>query len=117
MRPHTHLEQVLRFWLNGGDALSGPTTVAMNAAESADLVHRSVDRAGAVVVPVATRTAGNWLARWFDRLEARAWQREQRARDAYLGEATDVIDLEYRIRRYDQSVAAGRPAGSPGYYL
>jgi hypothetical protein len=116
MRPHTHLEQVLRFWLNGGEPSSAATPTATTAVVPVVVAHRSNERAGAVTTPAAP-TSGNWLARWFDRLEARAWQREQRARDAYLGCATDVIDLEYRIRRYDQSVAAGRPVGSPGYYL
>jgi Protein of unknown function (DUF3563) len=116
MRPHTHLEQVLRFWLNGGEPSSASASAATTAVTPVVLMQRSSDRAGVVAAPAAP-ASGNWLARWFDRMEARAWQREQRARDAYLGEATDVIDLEYRIRRYDQSVAAGRPAGSPGYYL
>lgn len=116
MRPHTHLEQVLRFWLNGGDPSSESAASAAIAGSSAVLVRRNIERDDEAATPVAGNP-GNWLTRWFDRLEARAWQREQRARDAYLGEATDTIDLEYRIRRYDQSVAAGRPAGSPGYYL
>jgi uncharacterized protein DUF3563 len=116
MRPHTHLEQVLRFWLNGGEPSSASAAAATTALNPGVLVQRSSNRADVAAAPAAP-ASGSWLTRWFDRMEARAWQREQRARDAYLGEATDVIDLEYRIRRYDQSVAAGRPAGSPGYYL
>lgn len=43
----------------------------------------------------------NWLSRALDRLEQWSWERQLRADEAYLAEATDLCDLEARIRRLD----------------
>ncbi|HET7260943.1 MAG TPA: DUF3563 family protein [Casimicrobiaceae bacterium] len=42
---------------------------------------------------------------WFSRLEARLWRHEQERREAWLAQATDVFDLERRMRLLDR----GRP--------
>lgn len=39
---------------------------------------------------------------WLDRLEHWFWKREQQAREAYLAEATDIYDLEVRIRALER---------------
>ncbi len=54
--------------------------------------------------PQADRSSG-WLARFLDRMEARAWERERRALDAYLADSVDLYDLEARMRRYDRGLA------------
>jgi hypothetical protein len=43
----------------------------------------------------------SWLSRALDRLEQWSWERQLRADEAYLAEATDLCDLEARIRRLD----------------
>jgi hypothetical protein len=42
-----------------------------------------------------------WLGRVFDRLEAWAWEREMRTREAYLAQSQDIYDLEARMRYLD----------------
>ena len=42
-----------------------------------------------------------WLERLWVRLEAWSWQREMREREAYLAQATDLVDLENRMRQLD----------------
>lgn len=42
---------------------------------------------------------------WFARLEAKLWRQEQERREAWLAQATDVFDLERRMRLLDR----GRP--------
>jgi len=56
------------------------------------------DRAGdASRVPPTT----GWFGRLFDRLEAWAWEREMREREAFLAQAQDLYDLEARMRHLD----------------
>ena len=43
----------------------------------------------------------SWLRRMFERHELRSWQREMRRREAYLAQARDLYDLEYRMRELD----------------
>lgn len=43
-----------------------------------------------------------------DRLDRWFWDQEQRAREAYLAESTDIYDLEVRMRHLER--------GSPGRY-
>jgi hypothetical protein len=49
-----------------------------------------------------TATAGTPAALprrgWLDRLDAWCVRQEQRARDRYLAQSVDLVDLEYRIR-------------------
>jgi hypothetical protein len=59
------------------------------------------------LVQRSEQAPGNWLTRLMDRLEAQAWERERREMDEYLADATDLADLEDRIRRYDRRSAEG----------
>lgn len=54
----------------------------------------------------ATRppSARGWLGRIFDRLETWSWEREVRAREAYLAQSQDLSDLEARMRHLDGDV-------------
>ena len=45
--------------------------------------------------------ARGWIGRLFDRIEAWAWERELRQREAYLAQAQDLYDLERRMRQLD----------------
>lgn len=45
--------------------------------------------------------AQGWIGRLFDRIEAWAWERELRQREAYLAQAQDLYDLERRMRHLD----------------
>ena len=47
------------------------------------------------------RSGINWLQRAFDRLEQWSWERQMKAQEAYLSQATDLCDLEARIRQLD----------------
>jgi len=62
---------------------------------------------------VAQRSAmaTGWLSRFFDRLEARQWERERRELEDYLADSSDLFDLEDRIRRYDRRHADAGPLG------
>ena len=48
-----------------------------------------------------TDSGKNWLTRALDRLEQWSWERQLAADEAYLAQATDLCDLEARIRRLD----------------
>ena len=39
---------------------------------------------------------------WLDRLDRWFWEREQRAREAYLAASTDIYELEVRIRNLER---------------
>ncbi len=43
----------------------------------------------------------SWFRRAFARLETWSWQRQLREREAYLAQATDLADLEARMRDLD----------------
>ena len=49
----------------------------------------------------AGRSLKGWLARAWRRLETWSWQRQMREREAYLAQATDLVDLEARMRDLD----------------
>jgi hypothetical protein len=49
----------------------------------------------------STPSVRGWLGRVFDRLEAWAWEREMRTREAYLAQSQDIYDLEARMRYLD----------------
>lgn len=61
---------------------------------------RAADKTGAnrSTAPVPAR---GWIGRLFDRIEAWAWERELRQREAYLAQAQDLYDLERRMRHLD----------------
>ncbi|SAL70345.1 hypothetical protein AWB71_04269 [Caballeronia peredens] len=50
------------------------------------------------------------LSRIFLFLTKSADQRDRERDDAYLAEATDIYDLEYRMKKLDQRVAARHPS-------
>jgi hypothetical protein len=50
------------------------------------------------------------LSRLFLFLTKSADQREQERNEAYLAEATDIYDLEYRLKRLDQRAATRHPS-------
>jgi uncharacterized protein DUF3563 len=68
----------------------------------ADLVRRTSTpvQAGGKAAP-QPNSGKNWLSRALDRLEQWSWERQLRDDEAYLAEATDLCDLEARIRRLD----------------
>jgi len=47
------------------------------------------------------RSVTDWLTRAWSRLETWSWQRQQRAQEAYLAQARDLVDLEARMRDLD----------------
>lgn len=51
-----------------------------------------------------SRGSGNWFGRALDRMDDWARAEETRQREAYLADATDLCDLEARLRRLDGSV-------------
>jgi hypothetical protein len=50
------------------------------------------------------------LSRLFLFLTKSADQREQERNEAYLAEATDIYDLEYRVKRLDQRGSTRHPS-------
>ncbi|BBU29085.1 hypothetical protein AWB80_04454 [Caballeronia pedi] len=50
------------------------------------------------------------LSRIFLFLTKSADQRDRERDDAYLAEATDIYDLEYRMKKLDQRVTARHPS-------
>jgi Protein of unknown function (DUF3563) len=68
---------------------------AANAQDSAD--------SGAAASGAAR---GNWLQRMLDRMDDWARGDDTREREAYLARATDLCDLETRLRRLDAAAAA-----------
>ena len=62
---------------------------------------RAVPAAAVKAQRLEAAPTGGWLARLFERLENRAWDRQQREREAYLAQSGDLHDLEYRMRQLD----------------
>jgi hypothetical protein len=54
------------------------------------------------------RSVTNWLQRAFDRLEQWSWERQMKSQEAYLSQATDLCDLEARIRHLDNGDGLSR---------
>jgi hypothetical protein len=50
------------------------------------------------------------LSRLFLFLTKSADQREKERNDAYLAEATDIYDLEYRLQKLDRSASPRHPS-------
>lgn len=57
---------------------------------------------------MAASKAKGWLGRLWDRLEAWSWHRHVREREAYLAQATDLAELETRMRRLDGDAQLSR---------
>jgi|GEM_PF-3364030 hypothetical protein len=49
-------------------------------------------------------TVSKWLRHAIDRLAESSWDREMREIEAYLAQARDTADLEYRMRRLHDSL-------------
>ncbi|SAK92535.1 hypothetical protein AWB79_06828 [Caballeronia hypogeia] len=54
------------------------------------------------------------LSRIFLFLTKSADQRDRERDDAYLAEATDIYDLEYRMKKLDQRASVRRPSWISG---
>jgi len=73
----------------------------------AGMVHRNRAAQASTAKPTANRGASptrsnrGLIGRVFDRIEAWAWERELRQREAYLAQAQDLYDLERRMRQLD----------------
>jgi hypothetical protein len=81
----------------------------LGAANSkSDLVQRGRAQAGDQSRASEAPHGRGWLDRAFDRLEQWSWERQLRAQEAYLSEATDLCDLEARIRHLDNPAGTAR---------
>jgi hypothetical protein len=80
-----------------GTATSKPGLVQRGTAQVADESR-----------PFAAPAGSGWLRRAFDRLEQWSWERQLKTQEAYLSEATDLCDLEARIRQLDNPDGALR---------
>jgi hypothetical protein len=78
------------------------------ADSKSDLVQRGRQAAADESRAFAAPDGRGWLARAFDRLEQWSWERQLRAQEAYLSEATDLCDLEARIRHLDNPDGTSR---------
>jgi hypothetical protein len=126
MRPMNPWQEALRMMMTNANPWVALATAHSKSGVQDELVRRGDALAADEAAPVALAAAvarpalpaverpSGWLARFFDRLEARVWEREQRAREAYLADAVDLADLEDRMRRYDRAVARQNRAYS--YY-
>ena len=70
------------------------------------LVRRT--RTAAEKASVVPDSGKNWLSRALVRLERWSWERQIEADEAYLAQATDLCDLEARMRRLDGSDGLSR---------
>ena len=68
---------------------------------SHDAVGKATDKTKANRSAPPSLPARGWIGRLFDRIEAWAWERELRQREAYLAQAQDLYDLERRMRQLD----------------
>jgi hypothetical protein len=50
----------------------------------------------------------NWLSRALDRLEQWSWDRQMERQETYLAQATDLCDLERRMRHLDNPTGNAR---------
>lgn len=64
-------------------------------------------RRGRVPAQPPTRPTGTPSVGFFARLDRWVWRQAQRERDAYLAGASDIYDLEARIRRLERSSMGG----------
>src|SRR5438477_2903429 len=78
------------------------------ATSKSDLVQRGRRPVADELRAFAAPDGRGWLDRAFDRLEQWSWERQMRAQEAYLSEATDLCDLEARIRQLDNPDGTSR---------
>jgi hypothetical protein len=62
--------------------------------------------AGSIARPVPARVAQPKLS-LLERLDRWFWHQEQKQRDAYLAGASDLVELEQRMRALDRATARG----------
>ena len=72
------------------------------------LVQRSRSAGTHETADARARSCTNWLQRAFDRLEQWSWERQMKTQEAYLSQATDLCDLEARIRHLDNGDGLSR---------
>ncbi len=68
-----------------------------------------------VRAPVMTERQKGWLGRLFERLEEKRLARERSEMEAYLADATDIADLEQRMRRWDRGLVPRNTYGGFGF--
>ena len=73
-----------------------------------DLVRRGSNGEARQTTASKPRSVTHWLQRAFDRLEQWSWERQMRSQEAYLSQATDLCDLEARIRQLDDGDGLSR---------
>lgn len=81
--------------------------LGMDVAQTA-VVRRGIDAESARTSGATPGSGTNWLQWAFDRLEQWSWQRQMKTQEAYLSAATDLCDLEARIRHLDNGDGASR---------
>ena len=111
MRPLAHLERARQWLVPHSTASTAIEEIDGSNPGAAAMVHRETERAATAQAPseaLSSTPRKGWLARFFDDMQDRAWRRELQQREAYLADAVDLIDVEYRIRRYDEHLAARR---------
>jgi hypothetical protein len=57
----------------------------------------------------------NLMQRILDKLAESDWERSVREREAYLADAVDLYDLEYRMRKYDREIVRRGQSHYLGY--
>jgi len=73
-----------------------------------ELVQRGKEEEVSQTTIGTPRSGTNWLQRAFDRLEQWSWERQMKSQEAYLSQATDLCDLEARIRHLDNGDGLSR---------
>jgi hypothetical protein len=66
-----------------------------------------VQRDSAVSGPAQPKSGSGWRG-LLEQLEQWSWERQMKAQEAYLSQATDLCDLEARMRRIDSTDGAAR---------
>ena len=98
--PFTHLCFLV------SEALRGPRYARVPVArpESGAAADLAAAKARAAAATAQPRPAVAMT--WLDRLDQWAWRQTQKQREAYLAEATDLVDLEHRMRALERNVAS-----------
>lgn len=81
------------------------STTTGSTSAGTDLLRRSVRDMG-----VDDREVSSFFARLLGWFSDSSWEQEVRAREAYLAQAKDSADLEYRMRKLDSSLVYRAPA-------
>jgi uncharacterized protein DUF3563 len=72
------------------------------------LVQRRREAENAAAGTTQAYSLTGWWHSFWDSLEAWSWDRQVKAQEAYLSQATDLCDLEARMRRLDNSDGLSR---------